>query len=157
MTTFMCLFCAVLSNKRAELWFYASSNTLLFLLQLINRNENYVIKHSVSPLGMRQDKRSPWCKLFLHAVSQWHMTASPKPSFRAPCTVVSRGNAGWTASKSGHPCLCQNCSHGPPAENNWKRISAELTLMYPQWSNQSRDWTELTVNAWVLPCLVLVD
>ena len=35
-------------------------------------------------------------------------TASPKPSLRAPWrmgdAVVRRGNAGWTASKSGHPC-----------------------------------------------------
>ena len=39
-------------------------------------------------------------------------TASPQPSFRAPWMVgnaiVSRGNAGWTISKSGHPCPCQN-------------------------------------------------
>ena len=26
------------------------------------------------------------------------------------------GNAGWTTSKSGHPCPCQNCSLGPPAK-----------------------------------------
>ena len=47
-------------------------------------------------------------------------TASPKPSFKAPWkvddTVVGRENAGWTTSKSGHPCPCQNCSQGPPAE-----------------------------------------
>ena len=45
----------------------------------------------------------------LHGLSMSHaMTASPKPSFRAPWrvgdTVVSRGNAGWTMSKSRHPC-----------------------------------------------------
>ena len=49
------------------------------------------------------------------------MTASPKPSFRAPSrpgdAVAGRGNAGWITSKSGHPCPCQNCSHWPPAEN----------------------------------------
>ena len=43
-----------------------------------------------------------------------HVTASPRTSFRAPCrvgdTVVGRGNAGWTTSKSGHPCPCQNYS-----------------------------------------------
>ena len=27
-----------------------------------------------------------------------------------------RGNAGWTTSKRRHPCPCQNCSHGSPAE-----------------------------------------
>ena len=48
------------------------------------------------------------------------MSVSPEPSFRVPWrvgdTLVSRGNAGWTTSKSGHPCLCQNCSQGPPVE-----------------------------------------
>ena len=47
-------------------------------------------------------------------------TASPEPSFRAPWrvgdAVVGRGNAGWTTSKSGHICPCQNCSQGPSAE-----------------------------------------
>ena len=45
---------------------------------------------------------------------------SSKLSFRAPWkvddAVVGRGNAGWTTSKSGHLCPCQNCSQGPPAE-----------------------------------------
>ena len=27
-------------------------------------------------------------------------------------TVVGRGKAGWTKSKNGHPCPCQNCSQG---------------------------------------------
>ena len=40
-------------------------------------------------------------------------TASPKSSFRALWkvgdSVVGTGNAGWTTSKSGHPCPCQNC------------------------------------------------
>ena len=57
----------------------------------------------------------------LHGSGTLHATtASPKPFFRAPWrvedTMVSRGNAGWTASKSGHPCPCQNYSQGPPAE-----------------------------------------
>ena len=47
-------------------------------------------------------------------------TASPKPPFRAPWrvgdAVVDRENDGWTTPKSGHPCPCQNCSRGPPAE-----------------------------------------
>ena len=47
-------------------------------------------------------------------------TASLNPSFRAPWrvgdTVVSRENARWTTSKSGHPCPCQNCPQWPPAE-----------------------------------------
>ena len=48
------------------------------------------------------------------------MTASPEPSSRTPWrvsdTVVGRGNAGWTKSKSEHPCPCQNSSKWPPAE-----------------------------------------
>ena len=47
-------------------------------------------------------------------------TASPKLSFRAPRrvddAVVGRGNGGWTTSKCGHPCPCQNCPQEPPAE-----------------------------------------
>ena len=47
-------------------------------------------------------------------------TVSLKPSFRVPWRVgigvVGRGNAGWTTSKAGHPCPCQNCSQGPRAE-----------------------------------------
>ena len=58
----------------------------------------------------------------LHGSGMSHATtASPKPSFRAPWrvgdAVVGRRNAGWTTSKSGPPCLGQNCSQGPPAEN----------------------------------------
>ena len=41
-------------------------------------------------------------------------TSSPEPSFKARWRVVDamvgRGNAAWTTSKSGHPCLCWNCS-----------------------------------------------
>ena len=48
------------------------------------------------------------------------MTTSSKPSFRVPWrtgdAVVSREKAGWTVSKSGHPCPCQNCSQWHPAE-----------------------------------------
>ena len=47
-------------------------------------------------------------------------TAFPKPFIRAPWRagdlMVSRGNAGWTTPKSGHPCPCQNCCQGPPTE-----------------------------------------
>ena len=41
-------------------------------------------------------------------------------SFRFLCVgdaVVGRGNAGWTTSKSVHPCPCQKCLQGPPTEN----------------------------------------
>ena len=35
--------------------------------------------------------------------------------------VVGRGNAEWTTSKCGHPCPCQNCSQGRPAEKTGRR------------------------------------
>ena len=44
---------------------------------------------------------------------------------------ASRGNAGWTTSRSGYLCPCQNCSQRPPAEKTGRG------------SYQSRDWTEL--------------
>ena len=53
-------------------------------------------------------------------VSLHATTVSSKPSFRAPWrvgnAVVGGSNAGLTTSKSGHPCPCQNCTQGPPAE-----------------------------------------
>ena len=57
----------------------------------------------------------------MHGSGISHATAaSPKPSFKAPWrvgdAVVGRGNAGRTKSRSGHPCPCQNCLQGPPAE-----------------------------------------
>ena len=58
-----------------------------------------------------------------HGLGMSYATAaSPKPSFRALWrvgdAVVGRGNAGWTTSKTVHPCPCQNCSQGPPAEKS---------------------------------------
>ena len=57
----------------------------------------------------------------LHDSGMSHDTAaSPRPSFRAPWkeadAAVSRGNTGWTTSKSGHPRPCKNCSWRPPVE-----------------------------------------
>ena len=47
-------------------------------------------------------------------------TASIKPFVTAPWregdAVVGRGNAGWTASKSGHPCQYLHYSQRSPAE-----------------------------------------
>ena len=41
-----------------------------------------------------------------------------------PKTILLRtlggGRAGWTTSKSGHPCPCQNCSQKPHAEKTGK-------------------------------------
>ena len=100
-----------------------------------------------------------WCALqggnLYGSGMSFAMTVSPRPTFRAPCRVddivVGRGNAGWTTSKSGHPCLCQNCSCKPSAEKDWKRISAELFHMSPRRPDRSRDWTELIChNDWHL-------
>ena len=78
-------------------------------------------------------------------------TASPKPSFKAPWrvgdAVVSRWNLGWTASKCGHPCTCQNWSQGPPAVktgrgsllNRPSSLPPPLPFRRP---NRSKDWTE---------------
>ena len=67
----------------------------------------------------------------LHGSGMSHATtASPKSSFRAPWrvgadAVVSRGKAGWTTSKSGHPCPCQNC--GLRRAQNCGGLPAEKT------------------------------
>ena len=57
-----------------------------------------------------------------------------KTSFRAPRSVgddaVSRGNAGLTISKSGHPCSCQNCSQGPSAEKIGRGSRLNLSLIH---------------------------
>ena len=37
---------------------------------------------------------------------------------RRATPLVGRGKSGWTASKSGHPYPCQNCSQGPPEEKS---------------------------------------
>ena len=72
-------------------------------------------------------------------------TVFPKPSLRAPLRVgnfvVDRRNAGWTTSKSGGPCPCQNCSRCPPPED-WEGSSAESSLMSP--NDPIRWWIHLT-------------
>ena len=59
-------------------------------------------------------------KIFYGSGMSHAMTDFPKPSFKAPWrvgdAVVSRGNTGWTTSKSEHPGPCQNCSRGHLAE-----------------------------------------
>ena len=52
---------------------------------------------------------------------QGDTTASPKPFFGALWSVVGRGNAGWTKSKTGHPWPCQNCSQEPSAGEGEKK------------------------------------
>ena len=62
-------------------------------------------------------------------------TASPELFSRAPWRVgdvmVSRGNAWWTTSKSGHPCPCQNCSQGPPAEKTGRGSLLNCPSCFP--------------------------
>ena len=77
------------------------------------------------------------------------LTASPKPPLRASWrvgdTVVNRGKAGWTTSKSGHPCPCQNCSQGPPAEKNWRKSRLNRPSCPPPTTQSMKglNWTEL--------------
>ena len=66
---------------------------------------------------------------------------------------VSRRRAGWTTSESGHPCLCQNCSQGTPAEKTGRGSLLDRTSCAPWRPNQSRDWTELNWNVRRL-CLI---
>ena len=73
----------------------------------------------------------------LHGSGMSHATTvSPKPSFKAFWMVgdamVSRGNAGWTASKSGHPCQFKNCSKEPPAEKTGRGSLLNHQLKYQQ-------------------------
>ena len=84
----------------------------------------------------------------LHRLGMSHaMTAYPKPSVRAPWkvgdAVVGRENAGWTTSKSGHSCPCQNCSQGPPAEETGRGSLPNRPSCRP---NRSKDWPELKVR-----------
>ena len=74
-----------------------------------------------------------------------------KPSFRAfwrvADAVAGTGNAGWTASKSGHPCPCQNCSQWPPAEKKKKKLEKDLCWIVPHvppttQSSKGLNWTE---------------
>ena len=73
------------------------------------------------------------------------LTAFSQSFSRAPWRVgdivVSRENAGWTTSSSGHSCPCQNCSLRPHAENIGRESLLNRPLSLPSWS---RNWTELT-------------
>ena len=63
-------------------------------------------------------------------------TVSPEPSFTAPWSMgdamVGRGNSGWTKTKGGHLCPCQNCWQRASCRQGWERISAESSLMSPR-------------------------
>ena len=74
-------------------------------------------------------------------------TASPNPSFRASWrvgdAVVGRWNAGLTTSKDGHSLHTQELLTRASRWKDWKRISAESSLMSPRRPNRSWDCTEL--------------
>ena len=75
------------------------------------------------------------------------ISASPNPSstvlFRVGYAMVGRGNAGWTMSKSGHPCLC--CIR----LELWKMVSVELSSMPSD--HPSCQGTELTSPYYIIP------
>ena len=84
----------------------------------------------------------------LHDSGMSHATtACQRSSFRAYWrvghAVVGRGNAGWTTSKSGHPCPCKSCSQGPPAEKTGRGSLLNRPSRPPWRPNRSRDWPEL--------------
>ena len=62
---------------------------------------------------------------------------------RSSSAVVSRGNAGWTTSKSGHPWPCQNCSQGPPPNNP---IFQGTALNWTEWSSLQKKCLNLCLT-----------
>ena len=83
--------------------------------------------------------RNLFWKLAWFGHATCHNSLSKTTSFMAPWGVddalVGRGDAGWITSEAGHPCPCQNCSQRPRAED-WKRTSAESSLMSPRQPKQ---------------------
>ena len=76
----------------------------------------FTLKLPCPPFDKRRPKRN------LRGSGMSHTTtASPKPSFRAPCravdALVGRRSFRWTTSNSIHPCLYLNCSQRHSAEN----------------------------------------
>ena len=82
--------------------------------------------------------------------------ASPQPFFRVPWrmgdAVVGRGNAGLTTLKEWTSLPMPELLTRVSCRKDWKRISAESSLMSLRRFNRSRDWTELncphTCNGW---------
>ena len=73
------------------------------------------------------------------------MTAFPKPSFIAPWkmgdAMVSRGNAGWTVSKSWHPYPCLDHPRGPPREKTGRGSLLNHSSWIPNGpAGQRRNW-----------------
>ena len=66
--------------------------------------------------------------------------------------VVSRGNAGWTTLKSGHPCPCQSCSHGPLQ----KRLEENFCWIVPHVPPNDPISQGAELN-WTVPLMMLLD
>ena len=91
-------------------------------------------------------------KIFLvYFVWNQATTVSPKPSFRAPWrvgdAVVGREFAGRTTSKNGHPCPCQKCWEGPPAEKTGRGSLLNRRSCSPD--NPTERQTELNWRCWI--------
>ena len=88
------------------------------------------------------------CFVWACHAPQWLQSLKPsfRVSWRVDDTVVGRGNAGWTSSKSGRPCPCQNGSQWPHTEV-WKRISAEWYVPLTTQLVKGLNWT----THWPLP------
>ena len=75
------------------------------------------------------------------------MTASPKPSFRAPWRVgdamAGRGNAGWTTWKGGHPYPCQAAHNGLPQKKSARESPLNCPSCPPtSQSVKALNWTK---------------
>ena len=93
------------------------------------------------------------------------LKASSKPSFGAPWrvsnTVVSRRNAGWTTSNSGHVCPCQNCSQRSPAGKTGRESMLNHSLCTPNdpvgQGTELNDWQKWQVLHRVVFCTFQVQ
>ena len=59
-----------------------------------------------------------------------------------PFYLIRGENAGWTTSRSGHPCPCHNCAQWPPTEKTGRGSLLNRRSWYPRRPNRSNDWTE---------------
>ena len=123
----------LLTDKRIQV-FKTKCLTKLLGIYFEHKTKDWVQSRSASMLVHRN--------LFWQLSRDGHfwshsMTACPKPSFMAPWswrvddTVISRRNAGWTTSRSGHLCPCQNCSRWPPAEKTGRGSLLNCPLFPP--------------------------
>ena len=86
-----------------------------------------------------------------HGLGMSHaMTASQKLSVgatrRVDVAAFGRGNAGWTASNSKHPCPCQNCSQGLPAEKTGRRYLLNRPSCPSQRPNRTQRGNHLNID-----------